>query len=252
MSIQGLKAMALCTSLRHFEHLINHETTYICDNIILFATAVHERFDVAKLMNMDYSNDVQKKLVDKIAAQLPSDDAWDESDEWQKAYKSVGLKRFKIDKQLMGTVHETETHAGVIESSSSKDAKGPAKLLFEPEDSEVKIKIQNPEYQELQVHMRTSSSAAVAMSTLQTSLKTMLPKLVVLGASGLNLITIICLCSMFIDLFALLFPMPCEENQKLHNASNASRIWTPSTRSCCLNKPSLSSLQQMMSMQLMR
>jgi len=34
------------------------------------------RYDVAKLMNMDYSNEVQKKLVDKIAAQLPCDDDW--------------------------------------------------------------------------------------------------------------------------------------------------------------------------------
>ena len=78
---------------------------------------------MAKLLNMDYSNEVQKKLVDKIASKLSCDDDWDETDEWQVAYKSCGLKRFKIDKQMLGSTTEKETHEETLESSSSKDGK---------------------------------------------------------------------------------------------------------------------------------
>ena len=147
------------------------------------------RYDVAKLMNMDYSNEVQKKLVDKIASQLPCDDEWDDDDEFQKAYKSCGLKRFKIDKQLLSCSKETEEHTEVIESSSSKDGKGAMKSLFDKDDPEVKIEIQNPEFVDLGNHVRTTKSAADAVAALIAQMKRLLPSLqVISGDAGLHFV----------------------------------------------------------------
>jgi hypothetical protein len=143
----------------------------------------HLRFDVAKLLNMNYSDAVQKKLVDTISSKLYNDDNWDLDDEWQAAYAHAGLKRFKIDKQLLGKMKQTEEHGEVVESTSSKDAKG-SKSLFDKEDPELKIKIQNPEYLELQTVMRTTKSAAAVVASLQSGMKLMVPQLAVLGDSG--------------------------------------------------------------------
>jgi len=149
---------------------------------------------VAKLLNMDYGNELQKKLVDKLAAQLPNDEDWDEDDEWQKAYKSCGLKRYKIDKKLMSSVKEIEEHGEVIESSGSKDGKGITKSLFDKEDQSVKLEIKNPEYVDLANHVKTSKSAADAIAALVLQMKKMLPSLQVIpGDTGFFCNYVMCL-----------------------------------------------------------
>ena len=140
-------------------------------------SCVNPRFDVAKLLHMDYSNDAQKKLVDKFCSHLSRDDAWDEDDEWEKAYKSMGLKRFKIDKQVLGSVKNVEEHEEKLESSSSKDGKGAMKTLFDKADPEVQVKIQNPEHVDLSNHMKTTRSAASAIAALLSTMKNLLPTL---------------------------------------------------------------------------
>ena len=58
---------------------------------------------MAKLCNMNYENSVQKKLVDSIYESLSADDDWDETNAFEKAYKSNKLKRYKLDKLLQGS-----------------------------------------------------------------------------------------------------------------------------------------------------
>lgn len=133
---------------------------------------------------MDYANEAQKKLVDKFLCQLPSDDLWDEGDEWQKAYKVMGLKRYKIDKQGLSTAASIEEHNEVLESSSSKEGRGHSKSLFDTE-KEAEIKIQNPEFQELMVVVKTTKSAADAVAALTFQMKKLLPSLqVITGDQG--------------------------------------------------------------------
>ena len=96
-------------------------------------------YDLAKLINMDYANEAQKVIVDSIAAECPSDDDWDAKNAIlvavvvmvvfvvvvmvvvvvvvmvgggggghpcqaiERGYKAAGLKRFKLDKDLMMT-----------------------------------------------------------------------------------------------------------------------------------------------------
>ena len=204
------------------------------------------RYDVAKLMNMDYSNDVQKKLVDKIASQLPCDEDWDDDDEWQKAYKSCGLKRFRIDKQLLSCSKETEEHTEVIESSSSKDGKGAMKSLFDKADPEVKIKIQNPEFVDLGNHVRTTKSAADAVAALIAQMKRLLPSLqVISGDAGVQFrfSFIFFKCKHF--LFCYICCIFRQDLRRLVNASIASSTWMSSMRSSFFHVQNLTRSQQM-------
>ena len=87
---------------------------------------------MAALCNLDYKDDLQKKVVDKICAKLESDLDWDvDADEFQKAYKELGFKRYKLDKQLLGVDTETESFKESLDSSSSKDGKGALKSILD-------------------------------------------------------------------------------------------------------------------------
>jgi hypothetical protein len=155
-------------------------------NVFLCTDHCTQRFDLAKLMNMDYRDDLQKKLVDKIASQLTCDELWDEEDDFERAYKQCGLKRYKIDKKMLGSVKETEEHSETLESSSSKDGKGTMKALFEKDEAGVKIEIHNPKYLEVSNTMKTTKSAADAVAALVSQMKRMLPSLqIVTGDAGL-------------------------------------------------------------------
>ena len=137
----------------------------------------HLRYDVAKLLNMDYKDETQKKLVDKICAKLDSDMDWDEDDQFEKCYKDWGFKRYKLDKKLLSRTEDTESFHETIASSSSKDGKGALKSALEDKPDGIAIKIQNPTHVDLMTLTKTTKSAADAVSALVSQLKKLLPSL---------------------------------------------------------------------------
>ena len=134
---------------------------------------------MAKLCNMNYSDPVQKKLVNTICLSLDGDDKWDENDKFEKGFKAAGLKRYKLDKALLGKTKETDTFVEGMTSSSSKDGKGNgAKSISDFDGCKgVDIKIQNPAHVELMTLCKTTKSAAAAMSSIMQQFKTMLPSI---------------------------------------------------------------------------
>jgi predicted CopG family antitoxin len=143
---------------------------------------VHEfklRFDVAALCNLDYKHDGQKKIVDKICEKLPSDMDWDETDTFEKAFKELGYKRYKLDKKLLGVDSEKESFSEQIQSSSSKDGKGMFRSVLDSE--EPKIKIQNPAYVDLSTAAKTTKSASDAIAALIAQMKKLLPAVSILN-----------------------------------------------------------------------
>jgi len=126
-------------------------------------------------------NKVEKKMVETICQGLEQDDDWDEADPFEKAYKSMGLKRYKLDKKQLSTSSEKESYQETVGSSSSKDVKAAPKALTS--DGGVEIKIQNPEYVQLQSTVKTSKSATAAVGALASQFKKLLPSLLVLDVT---------------------------------------------------------------------
>ncbi len=134
------------------------------------------RYDVAKLCNMNYENPFQKKLVDSICEGLPADDDWDETDAFEKAYKSNKLKRYKLDKALLTKEKETDVHKEVLSTLGEKDCKGSQPSLGNTPSAP--IKIQNPKHLDLMNAIKVTKSAAAATSSLTSLFKNILPTIV--------------------------------------------------------------------------
>ena len=141
------------------------------------------RYDVAKLCNMDYKDAQQKKLVDAICAKLPSDEDWDTSNSFEQAFKSVGLKRYKLDKKLLGISAHKTIEGEELTSSSSKDTKAPPKAILDFQGASVPIKVQNPAYQELSLVAKVTKSASVALGSHPQALKKILPGIITCKAA---------------------------------------------------------------------
>ena len=138
---------------------------------------------MAELLNMDYGNELQKKLVDKICSKLECDDDWDEADDFQSACKEMGLKRYKLDKQLFSEEAFKETHKESLGSSSSKDYKAAPKQLSLGDDLQVQIKVQNPAFQDMINTSKTTKSAAGATSAMLSN-KGLLPAIITSAADS--------------------------------------------------------------------
>lgn len=120
-------------------------------------------------------------MVETICKGLEQDDDWDESDAFEKAYKAMGLKRYKLDKKQLSTSSEKESYQETVASSSSKDVKAAPKAL--PGLPELEIKIQNPDHLKLLNSVKTSKSAVAAVGALASQFKKLLPSLLVMDAS---------------------------------------------------------------------
>lgn len=136
------------------------------------------RYDVAKLCNMDYKDGIQKKLVDAICEKLPSDDDWDESNSFEAAFKSVGLKRFKLDKKILGQTSHKTVEGEEVTSSSSKDGKAAPKAILDFQGGAPPIKVQNPVYFELSTVAKVTKSAITALGSHAQALKKILPAII--------------------------------------------------------------------------
>lgn len=171
----------------------------ICTDAIIPYDLFDLRYDVAKLANMDYKDPIQKKLVDKICTKLEQDDDWDEEDDFEKAYKEMGLKRYKLDKKLLSVDANKETYKESLASSSSKECKSAPKALGSGEL--LQIKLQNPLHLEMITTSKTTKSAATAVSNLLNTVKGLLPSIITSSADQgfffihccLFLLTCVCL-----------------------------------------------------------
>ena len=139
---------------------------------------------MAALCNMKLDDAVQKKLVEKICKGLRSDDLWDESDEFEKAYKECGLKRYRLDKKMLGTESTKDAH--VEDFSSQTGGQGKKNALDAASSSSssgatMSIKIQNPEYHNMLQTVKVTKSAAAAVGSLSSTLKTMVPGMQLVG-----------------------------------------------------------------------
>ena len=75
----------------------------ICIYLLIFKQQL--RFDVAKLCNLpNLDNQEQSDLLIAILSELESDDCWDTEDTFEKAYLKMGLKRYRLNKQMLDTM----------------------------------------------------------------------------------------------------------------------------------------------------
>lgn len=84
------------------------------------------RYKLASLLNMK----VDDPLFDKVAENLPQDEAWDPNDPIEAAYLAAKLKRYKISALKDSIVTSTETHGfekKSMQSTESEDKSGPSK-----------------------------------------------------------------------------------------------------------------------------
>jgi len=125
---------------------------------------------------MNYDQAVQKKLVDSICESLPADDEWDETNAFEKAYKSNNLKRYKLDKLLLSKQVETDAHKEVLITSGTKDHKSSQPALGPPDKAV--IKIQNQKHVELLNLLKVTKSAASSASSLASLMRNLLPAIV--------------------------------------------------------------------------
>ena len=82
------RGVAVITKAHEFTSQHVKGCEYKVDRAIGYGTV----FDVARVLNMTpYS--AHKAIVDAMAAELPNDEDWDESQPVQKGYKAVGRPR---------------------------------------------------------------------------------------------------------------------------------------------------------------
>ena len=187
------------------------------------------RYDVAKLCNMDYKDAQQKKLVDAICAKLPSDEDWDTSNAFQQAFKSVGLKRYKLDKKLLGISAHKTIEGEELTSSSSKDTKAPPKAILDFQGASVPVKVQNPAYQELSLVAKVTKSASVALGSHSQALKKILPGIITCkAAEGFHFFIAFMLCNSTLDYFNFTFFL--EAKTKSNNVEMPSISWRMSSK----------------------
>jgi hypothetical protein len=93
------------------------------------------RFDVARLLGMDADKD--KETLDKILAEMPSDDAWNESEGIERGYMKAGLRRYRIEGHRgLDISSATDTREESVEASKSRSASSAApSLLVAPQEA---------------------------------------------------------------------------------------------------------------------
>ena len=85
------------------------------------------RYDVAKMMNLDPSDKIQKKLLDKALAKLDQDFLWDDTNPLEAVYKEEEMVRYSWKKnmgQLMESGIEDAAKVRATKDATKKLAKG--------------------------------------------------------------------------------------------------------------------------------
>ena len=78
--------------------------------LLVFKLRLNPRLQLAEAMKLTDPEGSHKKILDTVCKNLEdngmADLEWDESNLVQKTYKQLGLKRYKIDVELIGTVSQ--------------------------------------------------------------------------------------------------------------------------------------------------
>ena len=119
----------------------------ICIYIFVDLQATTIRFDVAHLCHLTNLEDKeQRELLDCILGQLDSDELWDEEDMFEKAYKQMGYKRYRLNKQMLETQSkETKDTENIIggKDMGKKATTGMLENEKAPDAAKVEIKLEH-------------------------------------------------------------------------------------------------------------
>ena len=138
---------------------------YVCG----FSTVCSKpRYDIAKMLNMDWKDPIEGGILELVCSELESDDAWDSSIPLHRGYIKAGLKRFRIEKDLMARYSSTETNVEQITSSCEKAEKASA---LERKEAACAIKIEHPQYVALTEALRVCKSAESKVCGMLSLLK---------------------------------------------------------------------------------
>ena len=133
--------------------------------LILF----HHRYKVAEISGIP----VESKEFEHFLQTLDSDDLWDERDQFEKGYKALGMKRYKI--QAQGTVEVDVSGTKNSESTSvysEVETKGAVKMLAnEGGDASSLVKIEVQEYMLLKTDMKSVRMGETMVSKLIVEMK---------------------------------------------------------------------------------
>ena len=116
----------------------------ICIYLLIFKQQL--RFDVAKLCNLpNLDNQEQNDLLIAILSELESDDCWDTEDTFEKAYTKMGLKRFRLNKQMLDTMSKETKDKELMTGGKEIGKKTAMGLLQKTKGpaAEVKIKLEH-------------------------------------------------------------------------------------------------------------
>lgn len=133
------------------------------------------RYDIAKMLNMDWKDPVESGILELVCSELESDDAWDSTIPLHRGYMKAGLKRFRIEKDLMARYSSTETNVEQISSTCEKAEKSSA---LERKEPECQVKIEHPQYVALTEVLRVCKSAETKVCGMLSLLKKDKAKLV--------------------------------------------------------------------------
>ncbi len=130
------------------------------------------RYDLAKLLNFDLNDEEQKEAFKQVLACYDCDDDWDEEKPSEKAYKNIGLKRYKLEKKQLDFEGQVDGMMESFESQSSKEHKGNLLSIVSGKEMDpVNIKIECPEWVDMEEALRLVRSGELKLVTTINGLK---------------------------------------------------------------------------------
>ena len=120
------------------------------------------RFDVGKALNMEDNS----PLLDEILEEMGHDEDWDSNNVMERIFMKKGLKRYKLEGLKQFNANTSEEVTKEIFSASTDGASSSKPDLLSAcgsGGSDVKVKVENPNYQKLQEHICVVKSGKTSL-----------------------------------------------------------------------------------------